>query len=119
MVIIAATIGVWLFYVQHQFEGTFWATEESWNPQHAALYGSSHYDLPFPLRWATANIGAHHIHHLHSKIPYYRLPKIMKEHPELKDVGRITLGQSLRCVNLHLWDEAKGRLISFRNTLDK
>lgn len=114
IVILAGTVGVWLFYVQHQFEDTHWAPEESWNPQHAALYGSSHYDLPFFLRWATANIGAHHIHHLHSKIPYYRLPKIMKDHPQLKNVGRITLWQSLRCVNLHLWDEANKKLISFR-----
>ncbi len=114
IVIIAGTVGVWLFYVQHQFETTHWATEDSWNPQDAALYGSSHYDLPFPLRWATANIGAHHIHHLHSKIPYYHLPKIMKDHPQLRDMSRITLWQSLRCANLHLWDEANRKLISFR-----
>jgi omega-6 fatty acid desaturase (delta-12 desaturase) len=114
IVIIAGTVGVWLFYVQHQFEGTHWDREEEWNPQHAALYGSSHYDLPLPLRWATANIGAHHIHHLHSRIPYYRLPTIMRDYPQLKNMGRITLWQSMRCVNLHLWDEANRKLISFR-----
>ena len=64
IVIIAGTVGVWLFYVQHQFETTHWEAGDKWNPQDAALYGSSHYDLPFILRWATANIGAHHIHHL-------------------------------------------------------
>ena len=114
IVIIAGTVGVWLFYVQHQFEDTHWDREEEWNPQHAALYGSSHYDLPLPLRWATANIGAHHIHHLHSRIPYYQLPKIMRDYPQLRNMGRITLWQSLKCVNLHLWDEANRKLISFR-----
>jgi omega-6 fatty acid desaturase (delta-12 desaturase) len=114
IVIIAGTVGVWLFYVQHQFEGTHWDRDDSWNPQHAALAGSSHYDLPLPLRWATANIGAHHIHHLHSRIPYYRLPQILNDYPELKEVGRITLWQSLKCANLHLWDEANHKLISFR-----
>ena len=114
IVIIAATVGVWLFYVQHQFEGTHWDRDEDWNPQHAALYGSSHYDLPFFLRWVTANIGLHHIHHLHSKIPYYQLPKIVKDYPQLKSVSRITLWDSMKCVNLHLWDEANKKLISFR-----
>ena len=113
IVVVAATVGVWLFYVQHQFDGTHWDRDENWNPQHAALYGSSHYDLPFFLRWATANIGAHHIHHLHSKIPYYNLPKIMKDYPQLRDVSRITLLDSLKCANLHLWDETNRKLISF------
>jgi acyl-lipid omega-6 desaturase (Delta-12 desaturase) len=115
IVILAGTIGVWLFYVQHQFEDTVWEREDNWDPQRAALFGSSHYDLPFILRWLTANIGAHHIHHLHSKIPYYRLPKIMRDHPQLKEVSRITLWQSFKCANLHLWDEANRRLISFRD----
>lgn len=114
IVILAGTVGVWLFYVQHQFEDTHWDRDDQWNPQHAALYGSSHYDLPLPLRWATANIGLHHIHHLHSRIPYYQLPKIVKDYPELKTLGRITLWQSFKCVNLHLWDEANRQLISFR-----
>lgn len=114
IVIIAGTVGVWLFYVQHQFEETIWQTGEEWDAQSAALYGSSHYDLPMPLRWATANIGLHHIHHLHSKIPYYRLPAIVNDYPQLKTMGRITLWQSLKCVNLHLWDEANRKLISFR-----
>lgn len=114
IVIIAGTIGVWMFYVQHQFEETHWDREEEWNAQYAALYGSSHYDLPVPLNWATGYIGLHHIHHLHSRIPFYRLPKIIKDHPELKDVSRITLWSSLRCVNLNLWDEANRKLISFK-----
>ena len=106
--------GVWLFYVQHQFEDTFWNESRGWNLHEAALHGSSHYDLPLPLRWFTANIGIHHVHHLHSRIPYYRLPRVLRDHPELRDIGRLTLLQSFRCVRLVLWDEAQRRLVSFR-----
>jgi omega-6 fatty acid desaturase (delta-12 desaturase) len=112
--LLAASIGVWLFYVQHQFEDTFWATEAAWTMPHAALHGSSHYDLPGVLRWFTANIGIHHVHHLCSRIPYYRLTSVLRAHPELGEVGRLTLVQSLRCVPLVLWDEEQRRLISFR-----
>jgi acyl-lipid omega-6 desaturase (Delta-12 desaturase) len=110
---LAASIGVWLFYVQHQFEETFWASDQAWDAREAALHGSSHYDLPAPLRWFTANIGIHHVHHLASRIPYYRLPEVMRNHPELHDIGRLTLAESIRCVPLVLWDEAEKRLISF------
>jgi omega-6 fatty acid desaturase (delta-12 desaturase) len=113
--LIAASIGVWLFYVQHQFEDTFWHETAGWNFHDAALYGSSHYDLPFILRWFTANIGIHHVHHLSSRIPYYRLPRVLREHAALRDVGRITLMGSLRCVPLTLWDEGQRRLVSFRD----
>jgi acyl-lipid omega-6 desaturase (Delta-12 desaturase) len=111
---LAASIGVWLFYVQHQFEETFWAKEPNWNAHEAGLHGSSYYDLPAVLQWFTANIGVHHVHHLASRIPYYRLPQVMRDHPELKGVGRLTLRESFRCVRLVLWDEAQRRLISFR-----
>jgi omega-6 fatty acid desaturase (delta-12 desaturase) len=114
VMVLAASMGVWLFYVQHQFEDTVWARGSGWTLQEAALYGSSHYDLPRVLRWFTANIGMHHIHHLCSRIPYYRLPQVMRDRPELQDVGRITLGQSFGTVRLTLWDETKQRLISFR-----
>ena len=113
IVILAATAGVWLFYVQHQFEETLWAEDRTWNVHELALRGSSHYDLPAVLRWFTANIGVHHVHHLSSRIPYYRLPDVLRDHPELRDVGRLTLLQSLRCVRLALWDETRQRLISF------
>jgi omega-6 fatty acid desaturase (delta-12 desaturase) len=103
-----------LFYVQHQFEHTAWDRDENWNLHQAALHGSSHYDLPAPLRWLTANIGVHHVHHLSSRIPYYRLPRVLRDYPELRDVGRITLLQSFQCVRLVLWDEAQRRLVSFR-----
>jgi omega-6 fatty acid desaturase (delta-12 desaturase) len=112
--LLAASIGVWLFYVQHQFEETFWAANPAWTMHEAALHGSSHYDLPGILRWFTANIGVHHVHHLCSRIPYYRLPRVLRDHPELGTIGRLTLGQSLGCVRLVLWDERCRRLISFR-----
>ena len=112
--LLAASIGVWLFYVQHQFETTLWRHEGKWNLQEAGLYGSSHYDLPGILRWFTANIGIHHVHHLCSRIPYYRLPQVLRDHPHLVDVGRVTFIQSLRSVRLTLWDEARGQLVSFR-----
>src|SRR5579862_5688603 len=114
IVLLAGSIGVWLFYVQHQFEETFWARDRDWDFHEASLHGSSHYDLPIILRWLTANIGVHHVHHLCSRIPYYRLPLVLRDHPELRGVSRVTLLQSLRCVRLVLWDEAARRLISFR-----
>jgi len=114
IMLIGATIGVWLFYVQHQFEDTFWADEKGWNVHDAALHGSSHYELPGVLRWFTANIGIHHVHHLSSRIPYYRLSRVLRDHPDLREIGRLTLGQSLRCIRLALWDESRQRLISFR-----
>jgi len=112
--IIAASIGVWLFYVQHQFEETFWARPPEWTHQEAALHGSSYYDLPGVLRWMSANIGVHHVHHLCSRIPYYRLPEVLKLHPELMQVGRITIGESLRSVPLVLWDEGRQQLVPFK-----
>jgi acyl-lipid omega-6 desaturase (Delta-12 desaturase) len=114
IVLIAASIGVWLFYVQHQFEDTIWEHDGTWNLHEAALHGSSHYDLPAALRWFTANIGMHHIHHLCSRIPYYRLPQVMRDYPELRSIGRLTLLDSFRCVRLVLWDETTRRLVSFR-----
>ncbi len=112
--IIAGSIGVWLFYVQHQFEDTHWSKGEEWQLHEAALAGSSHYVLPQPLRWLSANIGIHHVHHLYSRIPFYRLPQILRDHAELAQMKRLTLWDSLRSVNLHLWDEGSRRLVSFR-----
>ena len=112
--VVAATIGVWLFYVQHQYEGVAWARSDDWKADDAAMHGSSHYDLPPVLRWLTANIGVHHVHHAQSRVPFYRLNQVLKDHPELKDLGRVTLWESFRCARLALWDEASRRLISFR-----
>jgi omega-6 fatty acid desaturase (delta-12 desaturase) len=114
IVLIAGSAGVWLFYVQHQFEDTHWSKPPEWTFQHAALHGASHYDLPRPLRWMTGNIGLHHIHHLSSRVPFYRLPEVMRDHPELGEMGRITLKDSLKCVKLILWDEASKRLVTLR-----
>jgi omega-6 fatty acid desaturase (delta-12 desaturase) len=112
--VIAGSIGVWLFFVQHQFDPTFWARDGEWSLHEAALYGSSHYDLPPVLRWFTANIGVHHVHHLCSRIPYYRLRRALREHPELCGMSRLTMLQSVSCVRLVLWDEGERRLVSFR-----
>jgi omega-6 fatty acid desaturase (delta-12 desaturase) len=114
IMLLAGLVGVWLFYVQHQFEMTFWAHDGEWTFQEAALRGSSHYDLPRILRWFTANIGMHHIHHLCSRIPYYRLPLVLRDFPDLSGIGRLTLVESFRCVRLVLWDEGQQRLVSFR-----
>ncbi len=114
MVTLAAAVGIWLFYVQHQFEETHWAQGPDWEFSHAALHGSSHYDLPVVLKWFTGNIGIHHVHHLSSRVPFYRLPNVLKDYPELHDIGRITLLDSLRCVKLVLWDESRRKLVSFR-----
>jgi omega-6 fatty acid desaturase (delta-12 desaturase) len=114
IVLMGATIGVWLFYVQHQFEHAHWKRSETWDLHEAALMGSTHYDLPNPLRWLTANIGVHHVHHLNSRIPFYRLPQILKDHPALRGVQRLTLKDSIACVPLTLWDEKTERMVSFR-----
>ncbi len=113
ILLLATSIGVWLFYVQHQFEDTYWAEEQDWSLPDAALQGSSHYALPGVLSWFTANIGVHHVHHLSSRIPFYRLPQVLRDYPELEDTGRLTLLESLKCVRLVLWDESCRRLISF------
>ncbi len=114
IVLVTASAGVWLFYVQHQFEGARWANNEGWDFHEAALHGSSHYDLPPVLQWFTANIGLHHIHHLSSRIPYYRLPQVLRDRPDLADVSRVTLLESFATVRLALWDEDGQRLVSFR-----
>jgi len=114
IMLLAASIGVWLFYVQHQFEETAWDENADWDRHEAALHGSSHYELPGILRWFTANIGVHHIHHLSSNIPFYRLQTVLRDHPELRGVARLTLWQSIRCVRLVLWDEGQRKLVSFR-----
>lgn len=117
--LIGASLGVWLFYVQHQFEHTYWARRKDWSLHEAALFGSSHYDLPRALHWFTANIGLHHIHHLCSRIPFYRLPLALLQHPDVANVSRLTLGQSFVCVRHVLWDEASNRLITFRELVSR
>jgi omega-6 fatty acid desaturase (delta-12 desaturase) len=112
--LVASSIGVWLFYVQHQFEDTYWDRDPAWSYEAAALHGSSYLALPPPLRWATGNIGLHHVHHLNARIPNYRLPEVLHDNPELERVSRLTLGRSLRCAFLALWDESSRKLVGFR-----
>ena len=111
IILLASMAGVWLFYVQHQFEHTYWRNDDDWDFQEAAILGSSYYDLPLPLRWITADIGIHHIHHLSCRIPNYRLRECLADNAELREVGRITLRSSLSCLRLALWDEEAGRLV--------
>ena len=113
--LVAATAGIWLFYVQHQFPGTTWRRGDRWSYSEAALHGSSFYDLPPVARWLTANIGIHHVHHLCSTIPFYRLNRVLRAFPELTSLGRLGIGESFGTVRLTLWDEANGRMISFRD----
>ena len=111
--IVAGAIGIWLFYVQHQFEEAHWDHNGEWNVHEAALQGSSHYVLPQPLQWLTANIGVHHVHHLYSRIPFYRLPEVLRDNKVLDQVNRLTLRESMSCVKLILWDANERRLVSY------
>jgi len=106
--------GIWMFYIQHQFEGTYWQRHEEWDYATAAIRGSSYFKLPKVLQWFTGNIGFHHIHHLSSRIPNYALQQCMEENPEFQDVTTITLWSSLKSLGLNLWDEEQCRLVSFR-----
>lgn len=111
--LIAASVGVWLFYVQHQFEATQWDYQDNWSFAHTALHGSSHYVLPPVLRWFTANIGVHHVHHLASRIPFYRLGEVIRDIPALATCSRLSIRDSLRTIRLVLWDEKSRRLVSW------
>jgi acyl-lipid omega-6 desaturase (Delta-12 desaturase) len=113
IVLFAGAAGVWLFYVQHQFEETYWDKDEAWDFYRAGAHGSSYYDLPAWLHWFSGNIGYHHIHHLASTIPNYRLAACLRENPGLQKATRLTLRSSLRCAGLKLWDEERRALIGF------
>ena len=111
VMLLASSAGVWLFYVQHQFERVYWETEDGWDYVAAAMQGSSYYVLPKPLEWLTCHIGLHHIHHLTPGVPNYRLQQCLNENPELQRANRLTLRQSLRCASLKLWDEELKMLV--------
>jgi omega-6 fatty acid desaturase (delta-12 desaturase) len=114
--IISSWIGNWLFYVQHQFEDAYWERDSDWNFHAAAVSGSSYFILPPILRWFSGNIGLHHLHHLCSRIPNYRLRAAFKAAPELAAIAKpITLMESLRCWQLALWDEQRRLLVRFRD----
>ncbi|MBN8550172.1 MAG: fatty acid desaturase [Deltaproteobacteria bacterium] len=110
----AAAGGIWLFYIQHQFEHTYWRWDDEWDYVTAAMQGSSFYKLPKILQWLTGSIGYHHIHHLKPNIPNYLLQRCHEENPEFQRVVTITLWSSLQTMFLSLWDEERKRLISFR-----
>lgn len=111
--LLASAIGVWMFFIQHQFEGVYWRRGDTWQANQAALEGSSYYRLPKILQWFTANIGLHHIHHLCSRIPNYRLRECLERVPELEQVPQITFMESLRSTTLALWDETANKMVKF------
>ena len=110
---IAGIFGLWLFYVQHQYEGVYWARHEDWNFYDSALKGSSFYKLPRVLQWFSGNIGFHHIHHLSPRIPNYSLSECQKEEPIFRSVKPVTLLSSMRSLALRLWDEEQRELVGF------
>jgi omega-6 fatty acid desaturase (delta-12 desaturase) len=112
--LLAGSAGIWLFYIQHQFEDTYWQKQPAWDYHNASLQGSSYYDMPKIINWFTGNIGVHHVHHLCSRIPNYRLHQCLRENPYLQHVTRLTLADSIRCARLKLWDEDSRQLVGFR-----
>lgn len=110
----AATVGVWMFFVQHQFERTYWSERKDWSFITAALHGCSYYRLPRPVEWLTGSIGYHHIHHLASRVPNYRLRACFSEIAALREVTVIGFRQSIACARLALWCEDRQRLLAFR-----
>jgi acyl-lipid omega-6 desaturase (Delta-12 desaturase) len=113
--LMAGSIGVWLFYVQHQFEGVYWSRHETWDPAKAALKGSSYYKLPKVLQWFTGNIGLHHVHHVLPRIPNYWLQQSHDESHIMQTVMPLTIPESLKSLSLNLWDEKQQKLVSFRS----
>lgn len=114
MLVGASIIGVWLFYVQHQFRHVYWAHEEDWDRYRAAMEGASYYTMPAFLRYLSGNIGYHHVHHLAPRIPNYRLKECFEEIPALQKIDPIPFFAGLRNIYLSLWDEQSGLLLSFR-----
>jgi fatty acid desaturase len=115
IILIAGALGLWLFYVQHQYEGVYWARQEAWDSSKAALDGSSYYKLPKVLQWFTGNIGLHHIHHLRPRIPNYNLQQCYDEIPAMQAVQPLTIRKSLKSLRMNLWDEQHQKLVSFRS----
>jgi omega-6 fatty acid desaturase (delta-12 desaturase) len=111
--------GIWLFYVQHQFEGVYWERSQEWDYCTAALKGSSFYKLPRILQWFSGNIGFHHIHHLSPRIPNYSLEKCHQAEPLFQTVKPVTLFSSLKSLTFRLWDERRRRLVGFGALKDR
>ncbi len=115
IILIAGAMGIWLFYIQHDFEGVYWARHEDWDQMRASLEGCSYYKLPQILKWITGNIGLHHIHHVRPRIPNYNLQQCYRETPALQDIIPVTICKSLKTPWLNLWDEKQAKLVSFRS----
>jgi len=115
---LAGAAGVWLFYVQHQFEGVYWQRHDSWSYADSALRGSSHLKLPKVMQFFTGNIGLHHVHHLSARIPNYNLQRAHDENPIFHDVPTLTLWDGIGTLRLKLYDEQRGRLVSFSAARD-
>ena len=113
VIILGGAGGVWLFYIQHQFDPSYWARNEDWGSMESALQGSSYYKLPKVLQWISGNIGFHHIHHLRPRIPNYNLQRCLNETPELQLPDSLSLWRSLKSVHLKVWDEKEKVLLSF------
>ncbi len=113
VMMVAASVGVWLFYVQHQFEGVYWERRDGWDYTAAALKGSSFYKLPKVLQWFSGNIGFHHIHHLSPSIPNYNLEKCHKAEPLFQTVPPVTLFRSFKSFSFRLWDEQRCKLVGY------
>jgi omega-6 fatty acid desaturase (delta-12 desaturase) len=116
--LLAGSIGIWLFYVQHQFEDTYWENAGAWEYEQAALRGSSYLALPGPLRFFTGNIGYHHVHHLNARIPNYNLQRAHEANAIFHDVPTLSLLDALRAVRLKLWDEESRRLVTYGEARD-
>jgi len=114
VIFFAGVIGVWLFYIQHQFEGAYWSRHDQWDPIKASLHGSSYYKLPKVIQWFTGNIGLHHIHHLRARIPNYNLQRAYDDTKAFLDVEPLTIRKSLTCIQLKLWDEEKQKMVGFK-----
>lgn len=119
IMLLMGTLAVWLYYIQHQFEGVYWARNKDWNRLRACLEGSSYYQLPRFLHWVTGNIGFHHIHHMRPHIPNYNLADACAAIPALQAVRPLTIHRSLKSLRLSLWDEQNGKLVSFRSIRDR
>lgn len=113
IMLVAGSAGIWLFYVQHQFEDVYWERKEEWNFLRHALEGSSFYKLPRVLQWFSGNIGFHHVHHLSPRIPNYYLQKCHESHPMFRNVKHVTLWTSMKSLGYRLWDEERKKLVGF------
>ena len=115
--IVASIIGVWLFSIQHRFEGVLWVRQSAWNATEASLDSASFLRLPRLLQWFTGNIGFHHIHHLNPRVPNYRLQECHEAVPALASVPTMSLIAGIRALRLALWDEERGRLVGFNEAV--